>query len=321
MNDREWVKEFINLYFSTNEKEITKALKLKEMYFPKKLYRYRPAVRENELQGNIYLSHQTQLNDPYDSCSVLQLQTASKLFDYCKNNIQKIFKKKYKDILDENTLKEIFERQNWYRDLLKSDPQISALPQEEQDKIIQAFEQFVLKNFESMNEWLNKINHLNRIACFTERNNNSCMWHFYANGHSGLCLEYEFTDQWKKYVFPVYYVSVLPDMIDFLYKTQNLISPDIGGRYCLIQKLLDWRGEEEWRFIASPKHFIPIDDEFDFTKNEGVLIEFFKPSRVFLGAQISEKQQKEVILIAQKYNIPIQKMKCTQYGLKAFDIE
>ena len=121
MNDREWVKEFINLYFSTNEKEITKALKLKEMYFPKKLYRYRPAVRENELQGNIYLSHQTQLNDPYDSCSVLQLQTASKLFDYCKNNIQKIFKKKYKDILDENTLKEIFERQNWYRDLLKSE--------------------------------------------------------------------------------------------------------------------------------------------------------------------------------------------------------
>ena len=252
---------------------------------------------------------------------MLQLQTASKLFDYCKNNIQKIFKKKYKDILDENTLKEIFERQNWYRDLLKSDPQISALPQEEQDKIIQAFEQFVLKNFETMNEWLNKINHLNRIACFTERNNNSCMWHFYANGHSGLCLEYEFTDQWKKYVFPVYYVSVLPDMIDFLYKTQNRISPDIGGRYCLIQKLLDWRGEEEWRFIASPKHFIPIDDEFDFTKNEGVLIEFFKPSRVFLGARISEKQQKEVILIAQKYNIPIQKMKCTPYGLKAFDIE
>ena len=110
-------------------------------------------------------------------------------------------------------------------------------------------------------------------------------------------------------------------MIDFLYKTQNRISPDIGGRYCLIQKLIDWRGEEEWRFIASPKHFIPIDDEFDFTKNEGVLIEFFKPSRVFLGARISEKQQKEVILIAQKYNIPIQKMKCTPYGLKAFDIE
>lgn len=87
MANRTWIKEFTNLYFSANEKDIAKALKLKEMHFPKKLYRYRPALRENELQGNIYLSHYKELNDPYDSCSVLHACTASEFLNYRKKRI------------------------------------------------------------------------------------------------------------------------------------------------------------------------------------------------------------------------------------------
>lgn len=36
MANRTWIRDFTNLYFSANEKDIAKALKLKEIHFPKK---------------------------------------------------------------------------------------------------------------------------------------------------------------------------------------------------------------------------------------------------------------------------------------------
>lgn len=55
---------------------------------PEKLYRYRPLNNlnniKNEIEGNIYLSHKRQLDDPYDLSTTLSSNTLSYYFQELK---------------------------------------------------------------------------------------------------------------------------------------------------------------------------------------------------------------------------------------------
>lgn len=318
MANRTWIRDFTNLYFSANEKDIAKALKLKEIHFPKKLYRYRPAVRENELQGYIYLSHYKELNDPYDSCSVLHACTASEFLNYLKEKTQAIIKKHLSDFINQSTLENILAQPNWYELFIKEifeskslSPKFSELAQQELNNI-------VIKYAEDITEQYNSLLHSYRIACFTEKSDNTSMWNFYANRHSGICLEYDFEDKWKTNIYPVKYTNLLPDILKILFTEP--VSPNAMLK-CLVHKLNCWNTETEWRLIPPRRDLIPLlENPNELYSDKGIVYPFFKPSKIILGSKISKDDQEKAWSFSEKYSIPLQKVKCTPSGVKLSDL-
>ena len=65
---------------------------------------------------------------------------------------------------------------------------------------------------------------------------------------------------------------------------------------CIFTKSSDWSYEKEWRVVASKK-----DDETEFNSN-------VKISRIILGANISDSDEKVLVSIANDKGIPIYKM-------------
>lgn len=318
MANRTWIKEFTNLYFSANEKDIAKALKLKEMHFPKKLYRYRPAIRENELQGNIYLSHYKELNDPYDSCSVLHACTASEFLNYRKKESQAMMRLSLAKGIDDSTLDNIFRQPEWFEVLVKTAFELRAAQPQTVLDAVESLEHTVMEIAEKITEYHNQRLHEYRIACFTEESSNTSMWNFYANGHSGICLEYDIEDKWKTNIYPVRYTNLLPDILKILFTEP--VSPNAMLK-CLVHKLNCWNNETEWRLIPTQDDLIALLGDYNkLLSDKGILYPFFKPSKVILGSKISKEDQKRALSLSEKYSIPLQKIRCTPSGLKLSDL-
>lgn len=318
MANRTWIKDFTNLYFSANEKDIAKALKLKELHFPKKLYRYRPCIRENELQGNIYLSHYKELNDPYDSCSVLHACTASELLNYRKEEAQSKMRPVFSKYLDNSILDYIFQQPEWFEMLVKTAFESRAAASQTTLWAVETLERTVMEMAEKLTEAYNKCLHYYRIACFTEESNNTSMWNFYANGHSGICLEYSFEDKWKNNIYPIRYTNLLPDILK-IFSTEPVSPTDM--LQCLVHKLNTWRGEAEWRLIPSLDELISLlGDCNKLLSDKGIIYPFFKPSKIILGAKISKEDQERALSLSEKYSISLQKIRCTPSGLKLSDL-
>ena len=52
-----------------------------------------------------------------------------------------------------------------------------------------------MQGIEDINSEINEtINRTYRFACFTQSKTNLPMWNHYANGHKGVCLEYDTTE-------------------------------------------------------------------------------------------------------------------------------
>lgn len=181
--------------------------------------------------------------------------------------------------------------------------------------------QILMHQFEEFNTSLNDmICKTSRFACFTEKVDNLPMWNHYAQEHKGVCLEYNIDCIDETYfvnrLFPVYYTDKLPDGASLL--VEEKLPQSVFIDYFLIHKLKDWNYESEWRLImnAGLLYNSPDDVPNNFWQN-GTLIKFVLPSNVFLGSQISTNDEEHIRHWCNNLSIPVQKMKCTEYGLIA----
>lgn len=291
MEDREWVKEFINLYTSSNEENIQIANNLKYYHLPSHLYRYRPVNNlehiRAELKGKIYLSHQKQLNDPYDSTSILSARNDEEFLNYLypTENFNTIKECK----IDKAPLGSVTKRQILDLHLV-----------------------------------FNQLLYLFRIACFTTSNINACMWYNYSENYQGICLEYDTShfDKFLDFLFPVNYVLELPDIVKIFLSSPSTLSNKIRIMHsCLTSKLLNWQSEEEWRLVISPNKLSEWNENVPLpTSTNGVLIDFIKPSKIILGARISNINKLNILNLATEYEIPVEQLDITQHGLKPKDL-
>lgn len=316
----DWKKDFLDLYISKQEGDFAKALDLKRQHTPEKLYRFRNLdntdfIREEICEGKIYLAHPSQMNDPFDACSLLAGKTPA---EYMKD------KQKYMDQfngkIDPREFDEIFEHEDWYN-RLTSFVAMKSVSSDAVDQAKLALLHAVMAEIEMLNSTVNKlIRDYARFACFTETPNNLPMWNHYAQGHTGVCLEYETSDILNVYtlnrMFPVYYTDMLPDAISKMIDKELPVYPFID--YFLIHKLSDWSYEREWRLIydVGAWYYGPEDVPADFWIN-GKQINFIRPSKIYLGAKIVEKDETIIREWGNKLRIPVCKMKCTEYGLEA----
>jgi hypothetical protein len=145
------------------------------------------------------------------------------------------------------------------------------------------------------------------IACFADKNNITPMWNHYANGHEGICVEYDLNEDklLKQIFFPIAYVDEERNK-EILRKLYD--NPDYYGKLTVetfCNKSIEWEYEQEWRII------IPKESKgmFNIILHDGKhFIEFLKPKSVYLGYKINEKGANFVKQLCDKRKIPVYKM-------------
>ena len=109
------------------------------------------------------------------------------------------------------------------------------------------------------------LEHVIRIACFTELPLNYSMWTNYAkyvdpvNGiidHAGVCIEYQCDDNWRGLnLHPVEYSDTIPEL--------NVVErSELSLVKTLYSKSEEWRCEEEWRIMSTLQTKPPFPKNF-----------------------------------------------------------
>lgn len=185
----DWKDDFLDKYFSQDVKTMSEALELKQRNIPEKMYRYRTLynmvyIREEIYEGKIFLAHPKDLNDPFDSCSVL-FHNVPKVYFGNKVNFQEQCRGK----ISEKEFYDIFESEEWYEKMMQY-VALESVGSGKEQALKHAMEYAVMKQIEQLNNAVSDmVRKSARLACFTETNTNLPMWNHYAQGHTGICLE------------------------------------------------------------------------------------------------------------------------------------
>lgn len=315
MNNKQWKKDFFLLYTSNNIESIKRAIALKNVNIPQKLYRYRDfdensqKFRYQEIcDGKLFLNPPKKLNDLFDSGTLLLSNNPT---DYISSKEKYV--KGFQNILSEMDIQQVLESDNWFDVLMNM---INSHYADLDEDVAKEFREIPLECAVTANRCIREITQdYVKIACFTETPTNLPMWTLYGKEHQGICLEYDIT-QLKDVdrLFPVFYCDILPDGANITINNQL-------GQYLLlniasIQKHNDWRYEREWRLVYKTSDWYkePKDAPRGFIES-GQLINFMRPSRVLLGKNINYDSEQTVREWCQEYCIDVQKMTRTEYGL------
>ena len=144
-----------------------------------------------------------------------------------------------------------------------------------------------------------KIRNMIVLSCFSETFDSILMWSHYANQHKGICVQYRRSDFTAPSLLcssavlrPVSYgrkISVFDESIHEVNKKENF--------KILIRKAEEWQYEEEWRIICFLKNL-----------NEQKLVENMI-SKVYLGANINEENERLISELAKAKEVPVEKFK------------
>ena len=163
------------------------------------------------------------------------------------------------------------------------------------------------------------------ITCFSKKSDEILMWSHYANKHTGFCVEYDFSKctNWAALItlFPVIYSKNRPHFPMSIFEQSNnfkdiTVKEGNDSIISLIRLLLIksdiWRYEEEWRIIGLQNQLI-----------DKHLLELDIVTKIYLGANISEKNEKEIVDIAKSKGIPVYRyiMNQEQYTLDCVKCE
>lgn len=312
----DWKNKFLKLYMSTNEDDVQQAINLKEENIPRHLYRYRSASEtkfvQSELLGQIYMPHIRDLNDPFDSCSLLTSENINRYFD------MEVFRAKLEHITGSKIPDEKLKDDTWSEDMMDYVMSLQGIPDTNKKTAIELYQVDARKNLEESNARLNEIVKSDyRIACFSETPYNLPMWNHYANGHRGICLEYDtlkfnYNPTLRQRLFPVYYQDRLPDILELMKDMDLKHLPKSLFDYILIHKLRDWSYEKEWRLVLNLLQIEEADNKGD----TGTIKWLTKPSKVYIGTKTGEDMKYFIIWLCEKLKIDIYQMECTEYGLR-----
>ena len=321
---KDWKHEFFELFMSSEIKDFEQALNLKQVNLPNKLYRFRSIATTDSFihtmsemkTGELFLARPDDLNDIFDSSSLLsskdhldEWKTPDKLRESMKNHFS------------EEELSCIFDREDWREEYKRSiTKKLAEENKLDVDGLYDILNNVIMPEFVLLNDSYNKLARSSRIACFTESYTNLPMWVHYAKDHQGLCFEYNTSmlihPLHTSRMFPVLYSEQVPDIVRENFQSERKKPPFGLLDSLVIQKHRDWRYEQEWRLVYQIGHFYFSPDEVpsDYDQ-QGKLIHFMKPSKVYLGYKISPSVESSVREIAKTAGVEIVKLGLTPYGL------
>ena len=178
------------------------------------------------------------------------------------------------------------------------------IPEDEINEIYGGFDSLIKEIHKGVGEAIG-------VSCFTEKPNNMLMWSHYADKHTGICVEYDFSKMFSSVpnsmLFPVSYSTqrpVLPIEKVCKMKSREFISdadafkvlfPDILKSFVIKSSIWDY--EKEWRHIVFTSDM----------KNRVVCLPII--SAIIIGINISPENEKKIVEIAKRKQIPLYKAK------------
>lgn len=168
------------------------------------------------------------------------------------------------------------------------------------------------------------------FVCLSESNNIIPMWAHYAGNHTGVCIGYDLTDfelGYEETYHPILYVR----NSDFTEEINNIDNDERNKLKILeepfLKKSYDWSYEKEWRILINKmqlKQSLKSGFLSDFIdKREDLcFIKFPEPVCVFLGLNISDDCEHEIIEVCEKRGIAVYKMikDSSRYNLSYVEI-
>ena len=320
---------------------------------PKKLYKYRTCNRQNFKalkEKQIYMPCADEFKDPFDYTLNFDLsKQTEELERFFKANIdQMVFigiqglLKKVGTRYSEFSLKDVkFIRENYFLEdgtclEEKFEKEIVSRGKSTEVSLYKRAKEFIstfvidneTKIHEMAESMAKKINEMSRrprekslVYCMTEDKSCGPMWENYADGYTGFCIEYDFSNWEDKpfyeiknliYLLPVIYLKEKPvfnmELFFELATRQFVFGEKIGKNIPLqidlnkqlLRKQIDYDYEKEWRFSI---------------KNEG---NHFQPfsfvSAIYMGKDILEKDIKHLKVVAKKLKIPLYKQILNCFG-------
>ena len=89
--------------------------------------------------------------------------------------------------------------------------------------------------------------------CFSETNTSTLMWSHYSDNNRGICVEYNFESIKDNplyfCLFPVCYTEAPISVYDFLRRSQESYSIELGVLISVLNKATCWKYEKEWRLV------------------------------------------------------------------------
>jgi|GEM_PF-946445 len=331
----DWKAEFFRLLLS-KPNDAKRAFELKQLNLHSPLYRYRSIKNEENKPRFVWLTHSITKGhlhclhpkllwsaDPFDTRSVLSSKRAS---DY-------LSKEWLAHYSDQEPIKSFMEQFDLTRALETEDPLGALWQSSVEESIRQGYlsepaqaltfpdvNKLLMSQIENTNDNFNKLLQMTRIACFSEVKDSLAMWLHYADKHEGVCLEYDV----KQIDNPIALFSLFPvnysnpaDAVKIKYGRPGTFSRMEWIGYVLYsctQKYDCWAYEKEWRFVMTPwSNAKPA-----YLNENVVTITFHKPSKIILGALMSDDQQENIIKLANAISpeIIVTKMRITPYGLE-----
>lgn len=336
-----------------DEKMVRETLASHLSHVPEKLYKYRTCTMQNFRtlkEGNIYMPRADAFKDPFDYTLNFDLsKNVDKMHAFFLKHIDQLVYSGIKGILQQNgiivpdfSIEDVRHiRENYFledgtrltekfeQDIMSKGTDVdNVLYRKSQDLV-----EYYLKDgssqliglCERLAEDVNRASREPRdttlVYCMTEDKSCGPMWENYADGYTGFCIEYDFSDWENKqfedvknliYIFPVIYLKERPvfDVIPF-FETSirssvfgEAIDKDIPLQVELNKQLLrkeaKYSYEQEWRFAI---------------KNRQNNIQPFPfVSAIYMGKDITENNIKHLKVVARKLKVPLYKQTLNYFG-------
>lgn len=300
----EWVRKLRKLCVDDyiNKSAESVAQKIKQPHIPRSLFKYR-AYSANALDNlekdTLWSAHPNAFNDPYDCSLHFEIEGFDRLI---VNSILEL------GLLGEDEIAAVE---------ASSDPLTFAV-----DRLKEKFpEQKGLSQSGFLNSLLDEM-HAPRdllvkqlkdsvsICSLCERIDSLLMWGHYGSNHEGFAMEYDFSagavnKDLKDSLWPVVYENKV-------YSVQNVIFGKKAREFnqlfkvgAVTTKCLDWSYEKEWRLISRNPE-----------ASNGSLVSVPKPVAIYLGSNMKDEPQSEIIRLATIKKVPVFKMKLARGQFK-----
>ena len=214
------------------------------------LFRYRsnPDFYLDEIKKEyIYMASLTEINDPFDCFPAMSKEVI----------LEKKYQKRELLILIPQVpfVKDLFKKYRNCLETISVKDFCSWISEESKKEAYLPFELLFELLYKKRLGHIENQNHSTRIACFSETNTSVPMWAYYANNHTGICIEYDFS--LLNQSLPQN--KIITTGIQKVWYSKNRFE-DSDNTFSPYVKNIDWAHEHEWRLASTSgeqKLFLP----------------------------------------------------------------
>lgn len=253
---------------------------IKNSIIPSELFKYTKVRNAKDLlyDNIMYLPQLSELNDPFEGSLLCDEGKVGDFYANCKID-------EFMGYIEEELNGEDYD-ENHFKNL---------------GKLLLRFQ-----SHDKLSEIRNILTDEVYVICLSGRKDITSLWAHYANNHRGICIEYDLvntkTKLFKNLCFPIEYLDDYDLTKDIKYSfNKNSFDYNLKIKPLLL-KAKDWSYEEEWRIIFDDS--IISEYKENFYPYEPY-IKFLKPQKVYMGMDISEKDEKLIKNICKIKEIPL----------------